>query len=248
MLATYCATHLSLITQLAPKVVISRLPATVMSLKRHYSMNIANSVSNNSPEKNTVTFIDEEKIHLGDNVIKSATKKDIDWENWDLEQVPRSINDMGLLSDEIIRSARARGEFDDLPGRGKPFVQDPLMNNPYIDTTEYYLNKIIQRNGAAPPWVMKQQEVNTKISTLRTQMKSAIQKCINDVRRNKGSVDKNELLKRFESLEKSFFHQEVNRLNKKLRSYNVMCPEPVRKQLLELDDEVKSFLKMQGLK
>ncbi|KAI9274960.1 hypothetical protein EDC94DRAFT_591631, partial [Helicostylum pulchrum] len=247
MLATYCATHLSLITQLAPKVVLSRLPATIMSLKRHYSVNVVNSVSNRSPEKNKATSVDEEKTLLGDNVIKSVTKKDIDWDNWDLEQVPRSINDMGLLSDEIIRSARARGEFEDLPGRGKPFVQDPLMNNPYIDTTEYYLNKIIQRNGAAPPWVMKQQEVNTEISTFKIQMKSAIQKCINDARRNKSSIDKNELLKRFESLEKSFFHQEVTRLNKKLRSYNVMCPEPVRKQLLELDDEVKSFLKIQGL-
>ncbi|MBM6386961.1 MAG: DUF1992 domain-containing protein [Paenibacillus sp.] len=210
-------------------------------------MNALNSVSNHSPEKNISTITGEEKIHLGDNVLKSATKKDIDWENWDLEQVPRSINDMGLLSDEIIRSARARGEFEDLPGRGKPFVQDPLMNNPYIDTTEYYLNKIIQRNGAAPPWVMKQQEVNTDISTFRTQMKSAIQRCISNVRESKSSIDKNELLKRFDFLEKSFFHQEVNRLNKKLKSYNVMCPEPVRKQLLELDDEVKSFLKIQGL-
>lgn len=247
MLRSYCATNLSLLTRLAPKVVLTRLPTTVMGLKRHYHMNTTNSLLNRSHEKTASTLIDEEKTHLGENVAKSATKKDIDWEDWDLENTPRSINDLGLLSDEIIRSSRARGEFDDLPGRGKPFVPDPLMNNPYIDRTEYYLNRIIQRNGAAPPWVMKQQEVNTDVSTFRTQMKSSIQRCINEVRGNKSSVDKDTLLKRFETIEKSFFHQEINLLNKKIRIYNMMCPEPVRKQLLELNDEVESFLKMQGL-
>lgn len=181
----------------------------------------------------------EEKSHLKDNVLKSSTKQDIDWEDWDLEKVPRSINEMGLLSDEIIRSARARGEFDNLPGRGKPIETDPLINNPFVDRTEYFLNRIIQRNGAAPPWVMMQQEVDTEISTVRSQLNSAFKRCLDDIKENNSITSKFLLMKKFESFEKSFFDKELSRINMRVRSYNVMCPQPVRKQLLDLDREIK---------
>jgi hypothetical protein len=189
----------------------------------------------------------DEKNHIGDNVSKSTTKKDIDWEDWDLQETHISINDMGVLPDEMIRPARARGVFDDLPGRGKPLEEDPLINNPFVDRTEYYLNRIIQRNGAAPPWVMMQQEVDTDISTLRSQMNSAIKRCLDEIKANNNSINKSSLLKGFESLEKSYFAKELGRVNMRVRSYNVMCPVPVRKQLLELDKQLKSLIEKHGL-
>ncbi|CEG77023.1 Putative Phosphoribosylaminoimidazolecarboxamide formyltransferase/IMP cyclohydrolase [Rhizopus microsporus] len=64
-----------------------------------------------------------------------------------------SINDIGLLCEEKIREAKAKGEFDNLPGSGKPLQEDYFKNNPYLDQTEYLLNRIVQRNGAAPPWM-----------------------------------------------------------------------------------------------
>ncbi|PHZ09003.1 uncharacterized protein RHIMIDRAFT_181092, partial [Rhizopus microsporus ATCC 52813] len=67
-----------------------------------------------------------------------------------------SINDIGLLCEEKIREAKAKGEFDNLPGSGKPLQEDYFKNNPYLDQTEYLLNRIVQRNGAAPPWVIMQ--------------------------------------------------------------------------------------------
>lgn len=190
----------------------------------------------------------EEKTHLGDNVKKSYLKKDVDWEDWDLEEVPRSINEMGLLSDERIRAARARGEFNDLPGRGKPIEQDPLINNPFVDRTEYFLNRIIQRNGAAPPWVIMQQEVDTEVSTFRSQMKSAVKRCTEEMTEQRAFINKPSLLKQFNRLENSFFDKEINRINMRVRSYNVMCPEPVRKPLLKLDEEVKHVIDKQELK
>ncbi|KAI7905614.1 uncharacterized protein BX663DRAFT_500346, partial [Cokeromyces recurvatus] len=190
--------------------------------------------------------IDEEKSHVQDTIQRSINKKDIDWEDWDLESTPRSINEIGLLSDERIRAARARGEFDDLPGRGKPLPEDPLMHNPFIDRTEYFLNRIVQRNGAAPPWIIMQQEVDTEITTLRSQMNSAFKRCMGEAKREFADIHKSSLLKQFEKMEKTFFDKEVNRLNKRLRSYNVMCPGPVRKPLLDLEKEIKIILEKHG--
>ena len=174
---------------------------------------------------------------------QGPTKKDIDWEDWETEKVPRSINDMGLLSDEVIRSARARGEFNDLPGRGKPMELDPLINNPFVDRTEYYMNRMMQRNGAAPPWVMMQQEVDTEISTLRLQMKTAFKRCLEEMQVQDHHISTPTLLKKFERVEKPYFDKELHKLNMRLRSYNVMCPAPVRKQLLDLDKEVTTAVK-----
>ncbi|KAI8635711.1 hypothetical protein BD408DRAFT_357073 [Parasitella parasitica] len=190
--------------------------------------------------------IDEEKSHVADNIGRSKSKKDIDWEDWDLEEKPRHINELGLLSDERIRAARARGEFEDLPGRGKPIAEDPLLNNPYVDRTEYFLNRIIQRNGAAPPWVMMQQEVDTEVSAIRSRMNSAIKRCLDQVKHERSVVNTSLVLKQFEKMEKSFLDKELGRVNMRVRSYNVMCPAPVRKPLLEFDNEMKSILAKNG--
>jgi hypothetical protein len=190
--------------------------------------------------------LSEEKVHVSDNISKSRNQKDMDWEDWDLEEKPRSIEDLGVLSDARIRAARARGEFDDLSGRGKPLVEDPLINNPFIDRTEYFLNRIIQRNGAAPPWVIMQQEVDTEITTIRYQMNSAVKRCMEEMKQQADSIEKWSLLKQFNHMEKSFFEKEMDRLNKRLRSYNVMCPEPVRKKLLKLDEELQSVIQKHG--
>ncbi|KAL9551067.1 hypothetical protein PS6_005198 [Mucor atramentarius] len=168
--------------------------------------------------------IDEEKAHVAENIVRSQSKKDVDWEDWDLEEKPRHINELGLLSDARIRAARARGEFDDLPGR------------------EYFLNRIIQRNGAAPPWVMMQQEVDTEVSSIRSQMNSAIKRCLDQVKHERSVVSKSLVLKHFEKMEKSYLDKELGRVNMRVRSYNVMCPAPVRKPLLEFDNEIKSVL------
>lgn len=191
--------------------------------------------------------MDEEKAHVAENIARSQTKKDVDWEDWDLEEKPRNISELGVLSDARIRAARARGEFDDLPGRGKPIAEDPLLNNPFVDRTEYFLNRIIQRNGAAPPWVMMQQEVDTEVSSIRSQLNSAIKRCVDQVKHERSVVNKPLVLAQFEKMEKSYLNKELGRVNMRVRSYNVMCPAPVRKPLLEFDSELKSVLDKMSL-
>lgn len=183
----------------------------------------------------------KETTQLGDKKV-FTTGKDIDWDDWDTRETPISINDLGVLADARIRSAMVKGQFDHLPGRGKPLKKDPLLNNPFVDTTEHFLNKIIQHNGAAPPWIMMQQEVDADVDILRTQMNTAMKRCVEEIKARRDFVSPFSLKKQFDSLEKSFFEKEVSRVNSRVRSYNVMCPEPVRKPLLELDKELKTVI------
>ena len=52
-----------------------------------------------------------------------------------------------------MKNARAQGRFNDIQGRGKPIVVSSGEKNPFIGREEFLMNRIVQRNGAAPPWV-----------------------------------------------------------------------------------------------
>ncbi|ANB15238.1 hypothetical protein AWJ20_2864 [Sugiyamaella lignohabitans] len=80
--------------------------------------------------------------------------------------IPSAFAAINSLASQRIEDAIARGQFRDIP-RGKPLEHDHHTSSPYIDTTEYFLNKIIQRQGAAPPWIEKQIKLNSGIEQFR---------------------------------------------------------------------------------
>lgn len=139
------------------------------------------------------------------------------------EEKPRSIGDIMSLAEERIRAARMRGEFDDLPGRGKPLAEDGFGSSPVADRTEFLLNRIVQRQGAAPPWIMMQQQVDTEVSQFRTQLQHSLRHV--------------HAYEPWRQRDGAFFVKYVDRVNSAIRSYNVMCPSSVRKPLLDLESE-----------
>ena len=52
-----------------------------------------------------------------------------------------------------VKEARAQGRLDNIKGRGKPMIISGEERNPFIGREEFLMNRIVQRNGAAPPWV-----------------------------------------------------------------------------------------------
>lgn len=63
------------------------------------------------------------------------------------------------LVEDLIAESMARGEFDNLPGTGKPL---PYTNhNPYIDATTHNLNRILINNGYVPEWVTLEKEIRS---------------------------------------------------------------------------------------
>jgi hypothetical protein len=45
------------------------------------------------------------------------------------------------------------GKFAKIKGRGAPLARSADEGNPFIAREEFLMNRIAQRQGAAPPWV-----------------------------------------------------------------------------------------------
>ncbi|POR37105.1 Uncharacterized protein TPAR_02690 [Tolypocladium paradoxum] len=85
--------------------------------------------------------------------------------------MPISASGLAAMANERIEDAIARGQFKDLP-RGKEMERDPRANNPFIDTTEYIMNKMIQRQEIVPPWIEKQQELVKAARVFRERLRN----------------------------------------------------------------------------
>ena len=85
---------------------------------------------------------------------------------------PASIQGLTSLANERIEDAIARGQFRNLP-RGQKLERDHNASNPFLDTTEYFMNKMIQRQDIVPPWIEKQQEVVATSTRFRGQLRAS---------------------------------------------------------------------------
>ncbi len=66
--------------------------------------------------------------------------------------------------DEIIRKAIERGEFDDLPGAGKPLDMEA---NPHADPEWRLAYKMLRDGGYSLPWIEARQEVEKELAEAR---------------------------------------------------------------------------------
>ncbi|KAJ5183345.1 hypothetical protein N7492_000961 [Penicillium capsulatum] len=87
--------------------------------------------------------------------------------------MPISISGLSSLANERIEDAIARGQFEKIRrGKGVNTERDHNANSAYIDTTEYFMNKIIQKQEIVPPWIEKQQELALEISRFRQRLRT----------------------------------------------------------------------------
>ncbi|KAF4464797.1 hypothetical protein FALBO_8342 [Fusarium albosuccineum] len=85
--------------------------------------------------------------------------------------LPNTISGLAALANERIENAIARGQFKNIP-RGKGIERDARADNPFIDTTEYIMNKMIQRQDIVPPWIEKQQELSKAAGAFRARLRN----------------------------------------------------------------------------
>ncbi|KAH8670204.1 hypothetical protein BGZ60DRAFT_375452 [Tricladium varicosporioides] len=85
--------------------------------------------------------------------------------------MPNSIRGLAALANERIEDAIARGQFKNIP-RGKAIERDARADNPFLDTTEYIMNKMIQRQDIVPPWIEKQQELVKAANVFRARLRN----------------------------------------------------------------------------
>ncbi|KAL3463411.1 hypothetical protein BJX64DRAFT_287433 [Aspergillus heterothallicus] len=86
--------------------------------------------------------------------------------------MPATLQGLASLANERIEDAIARGQFDRIKrGKGVNTEVDHNANSAFIDTTEYFMNKIIQKQEIVPPWIEKQQELARDIDRFRQRLR-----------------------------------------------------------------------------
>ena len=85
--------------------------------------------------------------------------------------IPSTLSGLASLANERIEEAIARGQFKNLP-RGKPQEVDHNSSSPFMDTTEYLMNRMIKNQDCVPPWIAKQQELATAVRRFRARLRS----------------------------------------------------------------------------
>jgi len=87
--------------------------------------------------------------------------------------MPSSVQGLAALANERIEDAIARGQFKNISrGKGKNVERDHNANSPFLDTTEYFMNKIIQKQEIVPPWIEKQQELVKAAAVFRGRLRA----------------------------------------------------------------------------
>lgn len=87
--------------------------------------------------------------------------------------MPISIEGFTSLANQRIDDAIARGQFKNIKrGKGVNTETDHNANSAFIDTSEYFMNKIIQKQEIVPPWIEKQQEISSELSRFRQRIRA----------------------------------------------------------------------------
>ena len=87
--------------------------------------------------------------------------------------MPATLQGLTSLANERIEDAMARGQFHKIKrGKGVNTETDHRANSPFIDTTEYFMNKMIQKQEIVPPWIEKQQELAKEVDRFRSRLRA----------------------------------------------------------------------------
>ena len=87
--------------------------------------------------------------------------------------MPATVQGLASLANERIEDAIARGQFKNITrGKGKNVERDHNADSPFLDTTEYFMNKMIQKQDIVPPWIEKQQELVKAAAAFRGRLRN----------------------------------------------------------------------------
>ncbi|KAG6001193.1 hypothetical protein E4U21_004614 [Claviceps maximensis] len=179
--------------------------------------------------------------------------------------VPATLSGIEALANQRIEDAIARGQFKDLP-RGKELQRDPMADNPFIDTTEYLMNRLIRRQDLVPPWIEKQQELTRAVRVFRERLRNDWKRHAARMIASRGGSLEEQMRRaaafaaaelrpaspaspaaqspfrdhEWERAEKAYMNLSVENLNSITRNYNLMAPELARKPYFSLERELNA--------
>ncbi|XP_069801188.1 dnaJ homolog subfamily C member 28 isoform X2 [Dendropsophus ebraccatus] len=117
------------------------------------------------------------------------------------------------LVEDLIQESMAKGDFDNLSGKGKPL--DKFSSCPHIDPMTHNLNRILIDNGYQPEWILLQKEIRETIDKLRQDL-VASRKKLGDPMTYRQENQWTEICEAFRG--------NVTQLNKRINDFNLVVP------------------------
>ncbi|UKZ46826.1 hypothetical protein TrVGV298_001037 [Trichoderma virens] len=173
--------------------------------------------------------------------------------------MPSTPSGLAALANDHIENAIARGQFKNIT-RGKGVEIDLTRSNPFVDTTEYLMNRIIQRQDIVPPWIEKQQELSKAADSLQQMARAdqyamaerlhnprqSARKAVSTTEQESGETSEPDIVPvsrpfrdpDWERAEHAYLKLSIDQLNSITRSYNLMAPELAKKPYYNLQREL----------
>lgn len=120
------------------------------------------------------------------------------------------------IAEKAIVEAMERGEFDNLPGEGRPL---DLGDDPYGDESLALAHHLLLANGFAPQWIEERRDVLAGLENARSALARSLAWC----RRAEAEGDA-AAGARQRALALAAFSEAVAGLNRQIASYNLKAP------------------------
>jgi len=128
-----------------------------------------------------------------------------------------------FLVERLIQEAIERGEFDNLPGKGKPLQ---FEENPYLEPGQEWAFGLLKRNGVAPEWIERDKEIRRLTEAARAALEQSWQT------RSGNRAGWQAAVARFEA--------SLAKINRKIDDFNLMAPSlSLHRPRLRLQDELR---------
>lgn len=124
------------------------------------------------------------------------------------------------LVEDLIQESMAKGDFDNLSGKGKPLKK--FSGCSYIDPMTHNLNRILIDNGYQPEWILMQKEIKDTIDQLREAILASRKKLGNPMT----SAEQKQWNQVCEQ-----FQEDIKKLNKRINDFNLIVPLLTRQKV-----------------
>ena len=135
--------------------------------------------------------------------------------------------------EEQIRRAIADGQFDHLPGKGKPFK---LEENPFEDPDWRLAHKLLQDSGFSLPWIEKRKEIEARLENAVL----ALSRAWSSRRASLQAGEPQALFAAEWKRAEEAFRSESAEINKLIFSYNLEVPtQQVQRLWINVEREIQ---------
>ncbi len=131
-----------------------------------------------------------------------------------------------LLAERKILAAMKRGEFDHLPGRGRPLQ---WQENPFVPPDWRLAFDLLERAGLAPDWIMRQAEIRADLVSLQERYAQE-RRWMEERRATLAAMSPEEQLQERQHLRRAQarswkqIQEFIARLNRKIADFNLLVP------------------------